>query len=401
MISHGYPPTISGVTLVVQKLARAMVRKGHFVTVLTGSDRREPYDADDHGVRLIRVRSLANPFWKEGPIPYLPQKDLEAILDEAQPDLVHVHEGAILGIQIVRVGCPRGLPLLATSYYVPRFVARYLSLTDQPQSLVESIAWAYATWFFNQFDHVVFATRAHRHYFLQKGLHVPTTLISNGVDTTRYCPANDGQAPGASNGRVEDVEAGLHLPPRPRILFVSRLMQDKEIDVLIRAMPHVTARHPAHLLLAGRGDDRRRLEDLTDELGLRDCVHFLGFVPEADMPALYRASDLFAMAATTEVQSIPTLQATATALPVVAADAVALPELVHHGENGFLFPPGDSQAAAEAIVRILDDPEMAARMGRAGLAITAPHAETSTFDQYEALYCRMREGCTQPPPDVE
>ena len=108
-----------------------------------------------------------------------------------------------------------------------------------------------------------------------------------------------------------------------------------EIDVLIRAMLHVCAEREAHLLLLGRGDDRTRLEELTEKSGLQHCVHFLGFVPEEDMPALYRAVDLFAIASICEVQSLPTLQAVATGLPVVAADAVALPELVHDGVNGF------------------------------------------------------------------
>jgi 1,2-diacylglycerol 3-alpha-glucosyltransferase len=62
MLSHGYPPTISGVTLVVQKVARAMVERGHDVTVVTASDHGAPYQSEDQGVRLWRVRSAPNPF---------------------------------------------------------------------------------------------------------------------------------------------------------------------------------------------------------------------------------------------------------------------------------------------------------------------------------------------------
>jgi glycosyltransferase involved in cell wall biosynthesis len=198
------------------------------------------------------------------------------------------------------------------------------------------------------------------------------------VDTTRYRPAN-GQPDG-------DVEARYHLPAGPRILFVSRLAKDKEIDVLIRAMRHLHAQVGAHLLLAGRGDDRPRLEELTAELGLEHCIHFLGFVAEEDMPALYRAVDLFAIASRVEVQSIPTLQAAASGLPIVAANALALPELVHDGVNGILVPPGDSQAMTRAILTILQDSELAARLGQESLAIGLAHAEERTFDKYEKLY---------------
>ena len=380
MSSHGYPPTISGVTLVVQKIARAMVRRGHRVTLVTASDHGEPYEAEDQGVRLVRVRSLPNPFWSEGPNPVVQRRTLEKLMEETQPEIIHVHEATPMAFFLTGLAREAGRPILATCYYVPRFVARYLSFGDEPSSLVETLTWGYTIRLFNRFDLVVFATAAHRDLFLGQGLEVPTRIISNGLDIRRYRPAD---------GRPEDVAERLALPPRPRILFVSRLARDKEIDVLIRAMPLIRRYRPAHLLLVGRGDDRPRLEALTAELGLQEAVHFLGFVPEEDMPALYRAVDLFAIASTCEVQSLPTLQAVATGLPVVAANALALPELVHDGYNGFLVPPRNPAAIAEAVLRILSDPALAARMGERSRTLAEPHDETRTFEQYEALYQEM------------
>jgi glycosyltransferase involved in cell wall biosynthesis len=154
-------------------------------------------------------------------------------------------------------------------------------------------------------------------------------------------------------------------------------------------MPRVWAEQQGHLLLVGRGDDRERLGELTEDLELQHCVHFLGFVPEEDLPALYRVVDLFAIASTCEVQSLPTLQALVTGVPVVAADALALPELVHDGQNGYLVPPGDPDAMAEAMLRLLRDPALAAQMGREGLAIGLAHAEEQTFEAYEQLYQQL------------
>jgi glycosyltransferase involved in cell wall biosynthesis len=210
-------------------------------------------------------------------------------------------------------------------------------------------------------------------------------VISNGVDAALYRPGDRSE---------KDVEAEYGLPVGRRILAVGRLARDKKLEVLIRAMQHIRSTHPAHLLLAGRGDDRPHLVNLAESLGLQNAVHFLGFVPEEDLPALYRLSDLYAIASDVEVQSIPTLQAVATGLPVVAANAAALPELVRDGENGFLAPPGDAEAFAASIRRLLDDPKKAAAFGRASLAISQAHAEERTFDSYEALY---REYAAKPP----
>jgi 1,2-diacylglycerol 3-alpha-glucosyltransferase len=377
MVSHTFPPVVSGVSLVVQKLARAMVNRGHSVTVIAGSDRLETYSHDDAGVKLVRVRGIKNPVWEEAPIPVITQKHLDEIADDIQPDILHAHEAALLCLRLLRLKREAGLPLLATCHYVPRFLARYLTWNDEPQATVEASVWSYSIWLFNQLDHVVFATSAHRECFVDQGLEVPTSIISNGLNVARYRPGTEG---------IERVEARYALPPRPRILFVSRLAKDKEIGLLVRAMPYVRATEDAHLLLVGRGEERHRLEDLVGESGLGHCVHFLGFVPERDMPALYRASDLFAIASECEVQSLPTLQAVASGLPVVAAKAAALPELVHDGANGFLVPPGDPEAIAKAILRVLGDSAMAGRMGREGFSIAQSHAETRTFDRYENLY---------------
>ncbi|HSJ57845.1 MAG TPA: glycosyltransferase, partial [Anaerolineae bacterium] len=181
------------------------------------------------------------------------------------------------------------------------------------------------------------------------------------------------------------------LPAHPRVLFVGRLAKDKEIDVLIRGMPRLWKSSNAHLLIVGRGEEREELGELAAELGVDHCVHFMGYVAEEDLPALYRASDLFSIVSTTEVQSLPTLQAAATGIPIVAAGAMALPELVHDGINGYLVPPEAPDAFAEAAAAILDNPELAARMGRESLQIAAPHAEEYTFDAYEDLYLRTVE----------
>ncbi|MCL7451842.1 MAG: glycosyltransferase [Anaerolineae bacterium] len=377
MVSHGYPPTLSGVTLVVQKLARAMVRRGHHVTVVTSSDAGETYEAEDEGVRLIRVHGGLNPFWKEAPIPFISHGDLQDIVEDVQPDILHAHESGPLGLQLARLETEPDVPRVISCYYVPRFAARYLAWNGEPSEIVESIVRSYSIWLFNHFRCVVFSTAAHRQFFAGDELVVPTTVISNGVDVRRYSPAG---------GCDEGVEAKYDLPAGPRILFVSRLAKDKEIDVLLSSMRSLDPALGAQLLLVGRGDDEPRLQEITDELDLRDRVRFLGFVPEEDLPALYRASSLFAIASICEVQSLPTLQAAATGLPVVAADAVALPELVHHGVNGFLVPPGKPEAFALAMEELLRDQALAARMGTASRAIAQEHAEDRTFDQYEELW---------------
>jgi 1,2-diacylglycerol 3-alpha-glucosyltransferase len=379
LLSHGYPPVVSGVTLVVQKVAREMVRRGHGVTVVTASDRGTPYLDQDRGVKLLRIRSAPNPFWSEGRLPLLGYDRLQEIVAEVQPDVINTHDSGLLGMQLYRLEHEKGhVPELLTCHYLPHYVSHYVNVVNAIEEVIEDLAWEYTIRMINAFDHVIFPTRTLQRAFIEEGLKTASTVISNGLDISRYNPTGPGDE--------EDLVARYDLPPGPRILVVGRLAKDKKIDVLIRAMADVTSTHEAHLLLVGRGDDRERLEELVDSLDLREYVHFLGFVPEEDLPALYRQSDIFAIASDVEVQSIPTLQAAATGLPIVAAEAAALPELVQTNTNGHLVPPDDPAALAIAFRRILDDPEQAKRLGQASLKIGRPHAEKETFDAYERLY---------------
>lgn len=379
MLSHGYPPTISGVTLVVQKVAREMVRRGHEVTVVTASDRLSAYRDEDQGVALWRVRSALNPFWSEGPLPLLGYDRLKGIVAEVQPDVINTHDGALLSWQLYRLEHEKShVPEILTCHYLPHFVTYYVHAGDIVEKMIENITWEVTIRMINGFDQVIFPTQIQRQAFIDEGLEKPSTVISNGLDIAVYSPDD--------RGADGEIEARYGLPNGRRILFVGRLARDKKIDVLIRAMSHVPSGLDGHLLLVGRGDDRRRLEELTRGLGLGDRVHFLGFVPEEDLPTIYRRTDLFAIASDVEVQSIPTLQAAATGLAIVAVDAAALPELVEQGVNGLLVPPNDPAAFGAAIDRVLSDPGRMTAFGRASLAIARRHSDENTFDRYEALY---------------
>jgi len=377
MLSHGYPPTISGVTLVVQKVARAMAARGHEVTVVTASDRGMPYQSQDQGVRLWRVRSAPNPFWSEGRLPLMTYERLKEIVSEVQPDIINTHDSALLSWQLYRLEHQKThVPEVLTCHFLPRFVTYYVHAGEAIEQMVEEITWDVTLRMMSGFDHIIFPTGTQRSLFQQEGLDVPSSVISNGLDISRY-------APGAPDPGLQQK---YNLPGQNRILVVGRLARDKKIDVLIRAM---AALDGAHLLVVGRGDDQERLEQLASELGVASQVHFLGYVPEQDLPGLYRSAEVFSIASDVEVQSIPTLQAAASGLPIVAANAAALPELVHDGRNGYLVPVGDASGFAAALGRILEDARQAEQFRQASLQIGRQHADELTFDAYEGIYRRF------------
>lgn len=385
MFSHGYQPTLSGVTVVVQKIARSMVQRGHEVTVITASEKSLPYQAEDQGVQLKRVWGIPNPFWLEGPIPVISPPAIRHFVDQYQPDIIHSHDNGPQSYLLLWVHWDTRPRLISSCYTLPGFFTQYANFGGL-EHWVERLMWKYYLSNLNKYDHVIFCTHSHQQDFVAHGLHPPTTVISNGVNIQRYRPEKEPN---------ENIEKSYHLPPKPRILSVGRLMKDKKLHLLIRAMRVVCDQREAHLIIVGRGNERSRLIALIQQLNLESNVHLLGYFPEPDLPALYRSCDLFAIPSLVEVQSLPTLQAAVTGLPIVAANSAALPELVKDGENGYLVDPRNARELADAILRILNDPDHAKQLGLASMEIGGAHDELLTIQAYEDFYRAMVEKTNQ------
>jgi glycosyltransferase involved in cell wall biosynthesis len=174
----------------------------------------------------------------------------------------------------------------------------------------------------------------------------------------------------AHNGvRPVTVRYGWPVPPdaRPRdvspvraLLAVGRLEPQKGYDVLVRAVAELPE---VRLDIAGEGGQRRLLEELIGALGVGDRVRLLG--QRDDVPALLARADAFVHSARWEGFGLVLLEAMAAALPIVATEAGAVPEVV--GETALLVPPDDPAALADAIRRLVADPALAQRLGAQGL----------------------------------
>jgi phosphatidylinositol alpha-1,6-mannosyltransferase len=169
-----------------------------------------------------------------------------------------------------------------------------------------------------------------------------------------------------------DVQARYGLDGGTWLLTVARLEWHKGIDTVIKALPAVRAAHPAtRYAVAGVGDRGPQLERLARDLGLGDAVRFLGAVPDADLPALYNAADLYVGVSRrhdllAEGFGISLVEASACGLAVVGGRSGGVPDAVREGETGILVNPDDPHAVAAGINGLLADADLRRRLGAAG-----------------------------------
>ncbi|HZZ12930.1 MAG TPA: glycosyltransferase [Paraburkholderia sp.] len=194
-------------------------------------------------------------------------------------------------------------------------------------------------------------------------------LISAGVSAGRVETIHDGIAkpePVAHSA----LRAELGLGPDAVIGCMVAIMRDKKghEDLIAAVRPLLAARPNLHFVLAGNGDLFERIKGIVDGLQLAHRIHLLGF--RTDIPNVLRGCDLFVLPTHQEALGQSYIEAMAAGLPVIGTNVDGVPELIEHGVNGLLVPPKDAEALRAAIVQLIDDPAMRARLGEEGRRIT-------------------------------
>jgi len=155
--------------------------------------------------------------------------------------------------------------------------------------------------------------------------------------------------------------------PESYLLYVGTIQPRKNIDTLIEAYARLGRDRkdlPKLVIVGRKGWLYDKLFNRIAELGLVDEVLFTGFVPDEDLPYIYDGARLFAYLSFFEGFGLPPLEAMACGVPVVTSNTTSLPEVV--GDAGITVPPADTEQVAAALVRVLDDPELAAALGERG-----------------------------------
>jgi glycosyltransferase involved in cell wall biosynthesis/vacuolar-type H+-ATPase subunit H len=180
---------------------------------------------------------------------------------------------------------------------------------------------------------------------------------------------------------------------KPSILFLGRLDYEKHIHNLLKAVAMLPKSLNVQVEIVGNGGERKNLQNLAVELGIAGQVKFLGHITDEELPLAYERATVFAMPSIAELQSIATMEAMASGRPVVAADAMALPHLVHDGDYGYLFPPDDVVAFADRLRRVLTaDPAELKRLSENSLHLIQSHDIQRTLTIFESLYRGDQDG---------
>lgn len=371
-----FPPDINGAARFAERLAGGLARHGHDVHIVAAAyDKNHGSFTEIHdgqAMTVHRIKSYRIPqhqtlryVW-----PFTLQRKTDAILNKVKPDAVHIQSHLIMGRFLVKSAKAKGIRLLATNHIMPENLIKYSVIIPKFfWKTAMKMAWADAGRVLKQVDAITTPTRRAANLLEEAAGVTDVLAISCGIDASKFANATP-----TSN-------------KEPRILFLGRLDYEKHIHNLLKAVAMLPKKLNTQVEIVGDGGERKHLQDLALELGIAKQVKFLGHITEEELPRAYERATLFAMPSIAELQSIATMEAMASGRPVVAADAMALPHLVHDGDNGYLFPPDDVVAFADRLKRILtaDQAELD-RLSENSLHLIQAHDIERTLTIFEGLY---------------
>lgn len=187
----------------------------------------------------------------------------------------------------------------------------------------------------------------------------------------RFCEAEDWTKVAVVRLGVDSVELAPHANeiegPAFQLVCVATLVPVKGHALILRAVATLVSEGARmNLVLVGDGPERARLERLTTELGLQDCVQFTGSLPNEQARKYVAAADAFILASFAEGIPVVLMEAMALGIPCLSTWVTGIPELIENGTEGLLFAPADTDAIARCVRRLFDDPALRVRLGKAG-----------------------------------
>jgi glycosyltransferase involved in cell wall biosynthesis len=202
---------------------------------------------------------------------------------------------------------------------------------------------------------------------------VATRIVPNIVDVQRFTAS--GRHP---HSREETS---------PQLLVTRNLEPIYDIDTALRVLQQVRKTFPGtSMTICGSGPERDRLMALAQALGIGSAVVFTGRVENEQMADLYRSADIMLNPSLADNMPISVLEALASGVPVVSTRVGGVPYLVQHGKTALLVPPGDVDAMTKAVIRVLEDPDLADCLVAAGLGEIQQYTWPSVREGLQSVY---------------
>jgi 1,2-diacylglycerol 3-alpha-glucosyltransferase len=380
--SSTYAPAKNGQAVFTTNLAEGLARRGHQVMVVVDSNHKMESHAQMNEVEVVELGSISlNIFNSAVHFSPFPGPEIRKLIKTFQPEIVHIQDHYPSCKVTVQEARKQGIKIVGSNHFIPENVAPYVPILSKVEPVFNWVLWKWMLDVYKHVDVIIAQSKAAASLIQQQGLKKTILPISCGLDLMLYHPNPHIER------RLYRERYGIDVHKKA-FLFLGRIDGEKRIDVLLRAMQRLT-RDDIQLVIAGQGRAEEYFHSMAANMQNKHTVLFTGFIPADDVPGLLNSMDVFIMPSEAELLSISTLEAMACGLPVLLADALALPELVKVGENGYLFKAGNVEDLLGYLNKMADHPEQWESMGRVSRELALSHSLDLTLQKFESVYTEL------------
>ena len=376
-----YYPQINGVVTSVMALREELIRRGHNVTIVTVQV--PGYKSSSEGI--IRIKAIPKvkllDFRMAMPLFY---QDYQRI-KELNLDVIHTHTEFTIGLFGQFMANRLKIPMLHTYHTMYEDYTKYLLRIRQGQGLAKRFMRHTSKRYVRRYDAVVVPSlkteKALRSYGIKNNIHI----LPTGIDLEKFTHYEK------DDPRLDALRQRLGLVKTNKvILSLGRVSEEKSVDTIVLQMKELIKRvEDAKLVIVGDGPFMPTLRRLTHDMGLEDCVLFVGRVPWEEVPYYYSLADVFVSASKTETQGLTILEAMASQVPVIVYEDDNVADIVRDGETGRLFKT--PEALTQCLASVLSNPEEASRLGASGFQMAASLSLEKFGEMAEKLYLALLE----------
>ncbi len=381
IFTNTYKPEINGVVRSISTFRDELVRQGH--TVYVFAPESPGHDDEEYGI--FRYPAMRLPVAENYPLAIPVSPYIDWVVPRLKLDIIHSHHPVLVGEEAITFARKLNLPHIFTHHTQYEEYSHYIPFN---QNIVKTLTREVVRLYLVRSVKIIAPTESMRTRIANQHPNIDSRLrvLPSPVDLTHFQ---------FSPQHGSKIRKKYHLQNTFVFVTVSRLTPEKNVATLLSAFAQATSGHPdTRLMLVGDGPRREALQLLAQRLQITDRVIFVGAVPYHAVPHYLSAGDVFAFASTTETQGLVTLEAMATALPVVVVDAPGNRDVAHNEQNGLVVPNSVTDLAL-AMQRISKDEALRRKLGeeaqKTAQKYSAPSLTKKLVDIYTEAIASYRE----------